>query len=446
MSNSTFARRYHSITLLALLVFLCGPAATKPRSLFAGAAGEIILDNGSAGTFGDGSWKASSLSQPYGKDALYARYSGSYSFVPQVVVPGPFRVYLWWTSYRSLSDHVPVVVQTAQGAVNLQVDQRVNTSRWNLLGTFDLDSSAAVSLLVRSKNTVCADAARFEPVLTSPDQLPNLPPAVPTGLVAYGLVGSIALDWADNAEPDLTGYSVYRSTSATGGFALLQGQLTSSAYTDSTVAVGTTYYYCVTATDSGGNESATSSVISGKALDPAPAAPSGLLASGGIASIALDWADNAEPDLAGYSVYRSTSATGGFALLQGQLTSSAFADSTVAVGTTYYYCVTATDSGGNESAASSVASAQLVSPPPPPLTLGWTSPTTNVDGTTLTDLAGFKVCYGSQSGVYTTTTDVGNVTQYTFSALPAGTYYFVVKAYDTSSNESAFSSQIRVVR
>ena len=39
----------------------------------------------------------------------------------------------------------------------------------------------------------------------------------------------------------------------------------------------------------------------------APAAPSGLTATAGEASISLDWNDNGEADLDGYNVYRGTS-------------------------------------------------------------------------------------------------------------------------------------------
>ena len=39
----------------------------------------------------------------------------------------------------------------------------------------------------------------------------------------------------------------------------------------------------------------------------APAAPTGLDATGGVGRCTLDWSNNGEPDLAGYNVYRSLS-------------------------------------------------------------------------------------------------------------------------------------------
>lgn len=70
------------------------------------------------------------------------------------------------------------------------------------------------------------------------------------------------------------------------------------------------------------------------------------------------------------------------------------------------------------------------------------------------DLAGYKIYYGTSARTgsdpktcglcgYSTSVNVGKVTTYAFSNLTNGqTYYFSVSAYDTSNNESAFSSQV----
>ncbi|MGD0885063.1 MAG: fibronectin type III domain-containing protein [Thermodesulfovibrionales bacterium] len=76
-------------------------------------------------------------------------------------------------------------------------------------------------------------------------------------------------------------------------------------------------------------------------------------------------------------------------------------------------------------------------------TLTWIPPTTNANGTPLTDLAGYKIYYGTASGNYSQSISVGNVTTYTVSNLTAGaTYYFAVTAYDTAGNQSAYSNQV----
>ena len=75
----------------------------------------------------------------------------------------------------------------------------------------------------------------------------------------------------------------------------------------------------------------------------------------------------------------------------------------------------------------------------PKTTLTWNAPTTNIDGSPLTDLAGYKVYHSQASGVYTDidSKDVGNVTsiniQNTIGNLK-GNWCFVATAYYFSLN------------
>jgi hypothetical protein len=74
-------------------------------------------------------------------------------------------------------------------------------------------------------------------------------PAAPAGLTAAAGDGRVSLTWAASA--GATGYNVYRGTAA-GGEALLQSGVTATAFTDSGLTNGTTYYYQVTAVDAAG--------------------------------------------------------------------------------------------------------------------------------------------------------------------------------------------------
>jgi uncharacterized repeat protein (TIGR02543 family) len=68
------------------------------------------------------------------------------------------------------------------------------------------------------------------------------------------------------------------------------------------------------------------------------------------------------------------------------------------------------------------------------------------DANTESDLAGYKVYYGTASGSYGNPTNVGNVTTYTLTGLTLGqTYYIAVTAYDTSNNESGYSNEVNGV-
>ncbi len=86
-----------------------------------------------------------------------------------------------------------------------------------------------------------------------------------------------------------------------------------------------------------------------------PTAPSGLKATPSAAGVALDWADNAEGDLAGYKVSRGESASGPFTpLTPTLLTVSAYNDTSVPAGRVFYYQVVAVDKSGNASGPASV--------------------------------------------------------------------------------------------
>ena len=63
------------------------------------------------------------------------------------------------------------------------------------------------------------------------------------------------------------------------------------------------------------------------------------------------------------------------------------------------------------------------------------------DANTEADLAGYKVYFGTSSRNYGSPIAVGIQTTYTVQGLAPGTYFFGVKAYDTSGNESGFSNE-----
>lgn len=78
-------------------------------------------------------------------------------------------------------------------------------------------------------------------------------PNAPTSLTAnVGTGRAVSLDWADNTEPDLSEYGVYRNTSGTtpaNANTDKIAEVRASRFVDTEVATGTTYYYWVTAYD-----------------------------------------------------------------------------------------------------------------------------------------------------------------------------------------------------
>jgi len=77
-------------------------------------------------------------------------------------------------------------------------------------------------------------------------------------------------------------------------------------------------------------------------------------------------------------------------------------------------------------------------------TLSWTPPTRNTDGTTLSNLAGYRINYGTSSTNLTQTVQIANagVARYTVTGLTSGTWYFAVRAYNTVGGESNLSEQV----
>lgn len=75
-------------------------------------------------------------------------------------------------------------------------------------------------------------------------------------------------------------------------------------------------------------------------------------------------------------------------------------------------------------------------------TVSWTPPTTNTDGTPLTDLAGYRIVYGQNSGSLNQSATVNNpgVTSYVVDNLGAGTWYFGVIAINADGVESAVTN------
>lgn len=81
----------------------------------------------------------------------------------------------------------------------------------------------------------------------------------------------------------------------------------------------------------------------------------------------------------------------------------------------------------------------------PSTTLFWDVPTTNEDGSPLTDLAGYTVHYGTTQGSHPEHIDVGDVMAYSILSLPSGTYFFVVTASNTSGISSVDSCEVSKV-
>jgi len=263
-------------------------------------------------------------------------------------------------------------------------------------------------------------------------------PSIPSNIHQTGSTTStISLAW--NASSDnvaVTGYEIYRNGS------LIKTQA-GTTFTDTGLAVFTSYTYTITAHDAANNTSSLSQPLfaaTAKDVTP-PSVPDNVRKTGStITSISLAW-DAASDDvgIAGYRVYRD-------GVLVGSPGGTTFTDTGLAVGSSYTYSVTARDAAGNQSAQSapfSTSSSTDTTPPTTPtnlhttaildssVSLAWTAPTDDVAVT------GYKI-YRDGALVGTSAT-----VSYTDSGLsPATNYSYAVRAYDAASNTSAASASL----
>ena len=76
--------------------------------------------------------------------------------------------------------------------------------------------------------------------------------------------------------------------------------------------------------------------------------------------------------------------------------------------------------------------------------VSWTAPTENTDSSTLTDLAGFKIYYGTFPGEYDNSITIDNVgmSSYMVEDLDASDWFFVMTAVNESGIESDYSDEV----
>ena len=190
------------------------------------------------------------------------------------------------------------------------------------------------------------------------------PPAPPTNVTPTPTNATIlSLVWAPSVSGGLPVeyYQVYRGTSPT----TLQnlGTVQSTYYTDQKLVPGATYYYAVTAEDSGQDYSAKSTPVPATMYNN-PSAPGGLAttltsnippgAPQASYTITFTWnaAGSGGLPINFYTILRGTSPTSLSQLAQA--TQTQYTDMNLVAGNTYYYALVATDTGGDASPQSGI--------------------------------------------------------------------------------------------
>jgi hypothetical protein len=81
------------------------------------------------------------------------------------------------------------------------------------------------------------------------------------------------------------------------------------------------------------------------------------------------------------------------------------------------------------------------------VTLDWTPPTANADGSTLANLAGYRILYGTSPSALNQTVDISNpsVTSYVVQNLSAATWYFSLRSVNSQGVESVSTNPVSQV-
>lgn len=260
-------------------------------------------------------------------------------------------------------------------------------------------------------------------------------PSTPTNVSASVSSSCIEVTWSSVSGAD--SYNVYRATSASGTYSY-KGNTSYAYYTDCSVTAGTTYYYKVTAENSAG-ESAKSSYTyakvptsgggggdnpggGGGTTPTKPSAPTGLKATQNGEVIHLTW--NSVSSATKYYIYRNTSSSGNYTLINESYTNSYDDDYAFTSGTTYYYKVSAVNLGG-ESSLSSYASCKFERAYAP-------CPPRNVSATQ-TYSSSIKIKWDINTG-----TGCGKPTKQVILLWNASTYQWVEKTPSTTSSGGSY--------
>jgi hypothetical protein len=147
-------------------------AAETTVEISAPGAEPLVLDNGDPRTSSTRLWSVSGASAPFGDASLFSKTLGATYSYTATLAPGVYEVSLWWTTWPSRLNAVPVTVDHELGTAKVTVNQQSNGGQWNPIGRWQISSQAIVTIESLGGGSTCADAVRFAPVAST-----NTPPS-----------------------------------------------------------------------------------------------------------------------------------------------------------------------------------------------------------------------------------------------------------------------------
>ena len=338
---------------------------------------------------------------------------------------------LGWTAS---TDNIGVTGYSAYRGSTAQGDSTVTTYTFT-----GLACGTTYLLAVEAFDSVGNRSARSSSSASTSACPDTSAPSAPSALTrSAATTTSITLSWtASSDNVGVTGYTAYRGTAS-------QGNTTSTSYTFTGLACGTSYTLAVEAYDAVGNRSSRPSMSAVTAACPPvadttpPSLPSNQQVSTTQTTILMTWGaatDNVA--VAGYRAYRNGA-------VAGTTTNLSYTYSGLACGTTYTVALEAYDAAGNVSdkafatgpATTQACPGDTQAPTTPgplaatgstqsSISLSWTASLDNVG------VAGYTIYRGS------TNAGTSTLPSYTLTGLACGTTYTIaVDAFDAAGNRS----------
>jgi fibronectin type 3 domain-containing protein len=358
---------------------------------------------------------------------------------------GAGQVTIAWAPVSNATSY-NVYYSTASG-VTTTTGTKLSTSTNNYVQT-GLTAGTTYYYIVTALN-IAGESAASAQVQASTNAAPPVPsvPAAPTGVSATGGTKQATISWPSVS--GATSYNIYWSN--TSGVTTTTGTKIAGATSpavQSGLSDSTTYYYIVTAVNAAG-ESAASVQVAATTLasvpaPTAPAAPTGVSATGSANMVTLTW--SAVAGATSYNIYWSNAT--GVTKTNGTKIAAAtspYIQTGLSAGAAYYYVVTAVNSVGESVASTQATATTSPAPPAVPVAPAGVSATgganqVSVSWSPVSGATSYNLYWSKTSGVTTATgTKITAVTSpYVQTGLTAGSaYYYIVTAVNTSGEGPA---------
>jgi fibronectin type 3 domain-containing protein/alpha-tubulin suppressor-like RCC1 family protein len=269
-------------------------------------------------------------------------------------------------------------------------------------------------------------------------------PLSPTGLTAVVGDNKVSLSWGQVSTAVC--YNLKRSTTPGGPYSFIAVNLHTTAYEDTTVTNGTSYYYVVTATSSLALDSLNSTEVSAVPNKPvAPTSPTNLKATAGDRLVNLSWDPSPSIPTPKYTIKRATSLNGPYETVATNWTATKLTTSGLTNNITYYHIVIAENINGTSEPSNAVAATPAATPSAPTgLVAVAGDRKVNLSFSASEGAAYYSIKRATTAGgPYTNIISNLTSTSYQDTAVTNGIiYYYVVTAISSVGGESSVSVKV----